>query len=442
MATAIATLGTATPTLVATLTYTILYFIYLFALVIALVNLVKNLIDNIIQPKKYKLCMREKDIFTKAFEYIGLKFSSTWYQSGSSFENATWMPKKILAFSAGNNPLNVFKRPADENQNFPNDPNIFGHPDGNFRDFIIDMNQKYNSKITIIKGVAYFEEKHYFLKKAAFTMPNTGKVGFSYNYPRPSGTNAFELAANYSIFFATDTTDLNTLHQYTGTSVQVTISQKVTKNVQNVLLSRSEEVRLRCALAKRKENLTKVETLLNGVINALFGFCNFIIKTVNGVVKVINKVAKFLGAKGAIIQPIPTLPTNILNNRIGWMMLSNDSFSTPKTFIGVQVGADWEISAASQGTMSAVNLLTVAHGKNLATRGNQWTTFEDHEFPFCADRYNVVKDNNVFTTPDNKFGLIETAKWDIGNEKAINVNYRINEDFTKNLKETIIVDGG
>lgn len=441
-ATATAQLGTSAPTLLATLANVVLYLVYLFAIIVAIVDMCKSLVDNIVQPKKYKLAMREEDLFIKGFEFMGLGFSSTIYKPGSAFRDATWMPKKTTMLNVNNNPLSAFKRPANEGSGFPNNANVYGHYDGTFKDFIIDMMEKYNAEIRIVGNTAYFEEKHSWSYASSFILPNIGAPGYTYNYPAPYGTNASRLASNYFLGFEVDQSELNTLHRYVGTTCQVTLTPIVVKNKQNSLLKELEYVKLRCALAKRKEHLTSIESLLNGVLNALFGFVNFVIKAVNGVITVINKVINLFGGSGATLGTIPLLPTNILNNRIGWMEISNDSFAIPKTFIGTQVGSDWEIHPNSEGVMSAVNLMGAFHGKNLATRGNQQTLYDGKEFPMCSKEFNMIKGNNLIKTHDGKQGKLESLLWDIHSGRALNVKYSLYEKFTNNLQESIKVDGG
>jgi hypothetical protein len=299
----------------------------------------------------------------------------------------------------------------------------------------------FNAEVKIIGNVLHFEEKHFWNNLSPFQLPNIGEVGFTHNYPDPHGTNAFELASNYFLSWQIDPSELNTIHKYKGTSVQVTLEALQVNNPKYVLFANSKEVRLNMALAKRKEYLTNVENILNEVINALFGFVNVILSTINSIINAINTAITFFGGNPATIGTIPLLPTNIFNNRIGWMLLSNDTFSVPKFMIGTQVGADWEIHAQNETTSSANQLLTTFHGKNLATRGNQQLTYREKRLPFCCSDYSTVLGKNVLKDALGRSGKFERMLWDLHNDQALNVEYRIYTNFTNNLREKIVIDG-
>lgn len=437
--TATASSGISAATLIADIANVVLYIIYLGLIIFALVKMIQSLIDNIIQRKKYKLCMREEDIWTRGCAYMGYTFISTIYTG--TFKNATWMPKKIVMPDL-TNPLNVFTRPEDEGIGFPGDPNVYGHPDGTFGQFISDMKQKYNGDVHIIGTTVYFREKHDFNNVSGFALPNIGPKGYTYNYPEPSGTNASELAANYFLSFALDESELNTIHKYRGTTCMVTITPNSIINQQNILLKGLEEVNLNCALAKRKEYLTPVESLLDTVLNLLADIYNFFAGAVNNIIGVINNAITFFGGSSTTIPTLPAAPTNIFGARIGWLLLSNDSFMIPKTFIGIQVGADWELDTFTETYMSASFLMQVFHGKNLATRGNQQLTYEKKTFPLCCADFVAIAGYNVLTTADGKKGKFRKLRWQfVKEERAKDVDYRVFTNFTNNLKETIIIDG-
>lgn len=439
--TATASLGISAATLIADIANVVLYIIYLGLIIFALVKMIQAIIDNIIQRKKYKLCMREQDAWARGCAYLGYTFQSPIYGSTSIFKDATVMPKKIVMPDLAN-PLTVFTRPEDEGQGFPTDPNVYGHPDDTFGQFVEDMKQKYNAEVHIIGNVVHFREKHDFNNVTGFTLPNIGEKGFTYNYPDPSGTNASELAANYLLEFAIDESELNTIHKYRGTTCMVTLTPNYVSNQQNILLKGLEQISMRYSLAKRKEYLTPVENLLNDILNLVANIYNFYTGAVNNIISVINNAISFFGGSSTTIPTIPPMPTNLLGGRIGWMLLSNDSFSKPKTFIGYQVGTDWELFPFTETYMSADYLMQSFHGKNLATRGNQAITFKKKTFPFCCSDFNSVQGYNVLTTADGKKGKFDKLKWDfVKQERAIDVDYRVYSNFTNNLKEKIIIDG-
>lgn len=440
-ATATATLGLSIGLVIAAVAKVIIYVVYLTAIIIALVNMIKNLIENIIQLKKAKACMLARVLFQRGCEYFGLTFSSTILNDPNSpYYNDTWMPNKKV-IPTNTNPLNVFRRPADESHNFPNNPEVYGHYDGNFRDFIKDYCDKYSAGITIIGNTLYFEEVHFFNNQSVFVIPNHGAPGNTFNYPAPFGTNASELPSNLLVLFSVDGTDLQTTHRYQGTSCSVTVQPNSVYNIKNLMHQTSKAYRLNCALAKRKEYLTNAELVLDVMINALFGFINIVITVINAVIAVINWIISIFGGPSTSIPPIPLLPTNVINNRIGWMEISNDSFNIPKTFIGIQSGTDWKISPTSQTVMSAENLVKNFHGKLLATRGNQQKKYPAKQFKFCCADFSALLNKNAATSPTGLPAKFKEFKWYFADETAKEVEYRVFEKFTNNLTEKIIIDG-
>jgi len=233
----------------------------------------------------------------------------------------------------------------------------------------------------------------------------------------------------------------------------------VVKQQKHLLNPNGKIVEIPCALAKRKTFLTWPEQQLKEMVilsEALISALNIAIVSINGsVFGLAGLVLGIIFAKNPFGFPIPLFNTNLLNSsaanidRIGWMELSNDSFSIPKTFIGYENNGAWYVSGdttvISTGqtvpVMSAANLMDKYHGKELATRGNQYLTYANRKFPFCCEDFGQILNNNVFVTPDNSFGKITRMVWGLEDEQAAPVDYRINNKFTSNLKEQIIIDG-
>ena len=448
-----------TPHIVVTTAHVINIVLRIADIVITLVAIAfffKELKKNIIQRKKYKLCMRERDLFGKIASNLGLGFSSSIYAAGSKYENATDMPRKIVMPKLQQNILftindALFDRPENE----LNNPKSYGYPDETFAEFIARMETKYNAEAKIINGVLYFEEKNSWNTKGAYQIPNTGDVGFSWNLPNPYGTNLSELAPYYRIAFRTDPTDLNTIHRYRGTSASVQISSPfpITKTHG---WGQGQIVDLGSALAKRKYYLTEVEEFFNNLNNLMHGIAAIVIAPINLLIGAINLVIKVLNAIIWLWNKLPGVPNlpqialllkiqnpfilNALLSRIGWMETTGDSFSEGKTFIGTDIGGDWELHPKSESVMSGQQLMIDFHGKNLATRGNQWLTYDKTKIPFCCEDVGKILMKNIFSTPDNKFGKFTSLQWAINEEITPQLEYRIKENYIAGLTEKIIID--
>ncbi|CAB4147352.1 hypothetical protein UFOVP518_24 [uncultured Caudovirales phage] len=421
---------------------------YTYLVVKALIQLIQEIVDNIIQRKKYKLCMRIDDLFRKGCQYLNLNFSSSIFSPSSIYYDATWMPQKIVQPNLNYQAFSLsFDRPEDELSGIGNP---YGYYDGTFKDFIEDMKTLFNADIRIDNGTMYFEEKHFWNLYNPYIVDNTDEIGYTYNANDPHGTNATECPSVYNLQFQLDDSEMNTIHRYQGTTASVQVLPNVIGNKKHLTSQTGVVITFPCALGKRKEYLNDVEIKLQKLIN----FTHDLVSVVDFIVEVaINSLLGLPGAVASIIAGHPiiqinnladSIPIDTFSQRIGWLELSNDSFSIPKIFVGTQVGNDWEVHPNSYERMSAQGLLYWFHGKNLATRGNQYLTYFDKVFKFCCADFVQVLQSNVMMVPTTSgghvFGKFTRIVWDLESEMAT-ADYRINQLFTTNLTERLIVDG-
>jgi hypothetical protein len=253
------------------------------------------------------------------------------------------------------------------------------------------------------------------------------------------------------VAFRTDPTDLNTIHRYRGTSAAVQILSPFPVSKFSGW-GEGKIIDLGSALAKRKYYLTREEEFVNGVFIVIHTISaiiiapiNLLIGAINGILQLINGIITIFGGGLNTISLIPKItnpiPKNIITSRIGWAEFSGDSFSEPKTFIGVNVGGDWELSPNTETNMSALTLLNDAHGTNLATRGNQYLLYDNNQSQFCCEDFYKIFMKNVLTTPDNKAGKFLSIKWALKKELAREINYKVQETYLSGLTEKLIIDG-
>jgi hypothetical protein len=386
-----------------------------------IIKLLTELINEIIQFKKYKLCMKVATLFQRGCEYMGLNFSSTILQTGT-YKDITIMPRKVAIMNGS------YKNPFKRAYNEKNNANAYGYYDGTFKQLIIEMQEYFNASCKVINGTLFFERNDYWQNKSSYKLKNKGKPGYTFNYPDPHGTNAAETPSNYFIIYQTDAQDQNTYNRYTGTSVQVICKpNKIIEN-KNVLLKNLTQVRLGFSLAKRKDHLNRVEDFINNIIN-------LVLAVINDVITVINALTGIFGAK-----PIKPIVFKGLTNRFGWIELSSDFTGTQKIFIGENQSGDWKIKRSNENLTSATALLNTFHYINLPTRGNQWLTYKNKTIDLCCKDYMILHNNNYINTHDTKKAKITRLLWNLHKETA-EIDYRIQQDYTKNLSETVIVDG-
>jgi hypothetical protein len=397
-------------TTVSALIKVILYIAYLTVLVIALINLIQNLIDNIIQKQKFKLGMKVRTAFTRACQRLGLSFSSTIVNNpASQYYDLAIIPEKIVIPNPNNN---SFLRDKDESLSVLS----FGHPNGSFAKLIQDISPVFDAEVRLIGNTLYFENRHFWNNTAGYQLPPIQN--------RKKKYNTHELTANYVISYLWTSEDRTTRNEYDGTNVQVTTTANVVGNSKNNLLRGLTDVRIQYAHANRKTKLTRVEKLLDGVITGLAIFAN----TITGV---INAIGNF---------NIPPIPTNILNNRIGWLRLSTDFIDVQKLFIA---DASNKVSAANKTRISAAALLSNFHFRNLPTWNvgsqtfhNQYVIYEEVTIPFCCADFAAVITNNVIKDFQGNYGKLISLRWQLGAEQAV-VTYKIKETYDTNFSYVV-----
>lgn len=414
--------------------------VYLIACGTTLIVEAKKIIDSIWQFKKWKLCMREETIWKKICQHFQLQFSSTIYSQGIH-KNKTWMPRKN-AIRQGNT-LN-FTRGYSE---VLNNTNYYGYPDGLASTFIANMCDQYFGEVAIRINPAtglntlYFERRNNFNNVAVYTITNTaeGQV-YTHNLPQPYMTNLTDLPWNYEVIYAIDPTDETTGDSYKGTSCSKNIHQTIIGSNARVSNGTGTIIQLTSSIARRKNHLTKVENLLNTVINAIISVLqaadNLIVAMYNGIAWVINLF-------GGNVQPLVPyqFPTNLLNNRLGWMEVTDDKFSTPKSFVGKQVGSDWVLDPNSESICSAQTLMNDFHQFALPTHGAQQELYSEKSFKMCVVDFISVQNTNVITSPDGRQGKFTKMTRTPHDEMCRSVDYGIFQTQTNNLSETTSIDG-
>lgn len=416
-----------------------LYIIYVITLLITLVKLIKDLIDLIIQPVKYHKGMYVKDILKKGCEYMALGFSSSILNS-APFDKMVLLPEKL------ENP----KDAIDERILGFLEPKATqtGYLNGTFGDILRILKEMFNAKVVIQNNILYFERVDYNIGSSTWVVPDIRQDFYTYNVE--------DFKANYLIKFAIDINDKNTTQEYLGTILQATLEPKSVVNSDLKLLKELKRIDIPFALGKRKETLTIpekiIDVFLTGisvVLNALIVVANAVIKLVNAlgkIINVLNKVLDFFGFKGKLkapdIQPIPKTDFGeVINDRIGMLMLENDVISVPKLIL------------VNKGSMDRNNKIIADHKTYLSAKylwdnfwsidsfvpttanakGNQYIIKRIENVPFCFEDFEKVKNNSTIFDSMGRTCKIDKIDWNIWSQTA-SIEYRHNELYTSNLK--------
>jgi len=413
---------------------------YIAILIVSLIKLLKDMIYYLIQPVKYHAGMYAKTLLEKGAAHLGLNFKSDIFNQ-APYDKMFILPEKFY------NPL--------ENKSStifgfltPNKNSQEGFYKGTFGDFLRAMKNQFNAKIVIDGNDLILVRRDINLSTPQFTLPDIDNPFYT--------LNANECISNYYIKFQTDLSDKNTIQQYAGTAFQVILQPKVINHKEMVLLKRLEHVDIPFALAKRKESLTLPEEIFKGffdvfslLLNGIISVVNAIISLANKVVKLLNKIIKALKVVGIKvnwqIKPIPKVKYvslgNLIENRIGMLMLETDQFNIAKCMILSESSQPkfTKLAISNSSSLTAKALYDGFHYTNSfipttdRPNANQYIIKRYEKVPFCYDDYVNVKKNNYIFTKDG-VAEVMSLKWNTYNQYA-DLDIRINKLYTNNLTQ-------
>jgi hypothetical protein len=309
----------------------------------------------------------------------------------------------------------------------------------------------FNAKVLLSNGVLTFERRDFNTSSPVYELPTIEKNGYR--------TNADEFLSNIYLEFATDLNDKNTIQQYDGTATQITVLPKKIVNKRMVLTKGFERRSFPFALAKRKEELTVPEKVIKALAKVIDPVVGGLIKIVNGIIKVLNKIIKTIKK---LIKAINTLPGikikfdpdpikpikytplgDLIDNRIGMLMIENDFISTPKMLLIDEKNdpLNTKLSSNNQSVVNSLYLYNNYHyidsfDSAVYSDTNQYKIYEIENVPFCYEDFLKVKNNNRLLDSGDE-GEIDSLSWNIW-EQTANIKFRINEKYTDNLYTKII----
>lgn len=462
-----------------------LWFIYAGVLTAILISLTEAAINCLISPVLQKYGMYARTLMQKTCDYFGLQFSSTILNDPLSlYNNTIIMPAKSswdnnISFLVNILTLGDIKHlnEYDDVYNLDNGGTAYGYYDGTPGDLIRSLEQVFDAeaKITLNTSgqpILNFERWDFQYDLAVYTLPDiSDQVPFNskglFNSTGRSqsafGTNADEIIANYGIKYAIDTSDVNTLNSYDGNSCYATTTPANITTQKNVVLKNLKQVNLEFSQVKRKETMTSMEGFFEDAYAVVYAFY------------VVAEVLT-IGILAAANLPSPPLGFN----QTGHMLLSGDTTSTPKIFIGGpgQSYTGLSISAWSGRSFTAItidpnnkgqqnmafpnlsarSLMKNFHYSHLAVsqaptdpryanpytpgaiRYNQWLIYRDQEIPLCCADYVIIKNNNFIKTVNGLPARADSLKWKPFHETAL-IDYRVNVPYTKNLYVNFVIDG-
>jgi hypothetical protein len=404
-------------------------------LVIASIKLLRRIIYLLIQNIKYHKGMKVKTLFEKACQHLGLTFESTII---SEFEYI--LPKKRTVPVNPQNLFNYGVLGAFSPDEFPQ----FGYPDETFADFISKQKKRYNGKILFNGNVMKFERVDYYNGTPQFNLPNIINDDYT--------LNTDEFVSNMLISYQTDLSESNTISNFLGTSYQAIFKPQTVINQNFVLMKGMKRIELDYALGKRKNELTKVEEIVKDLaqfIDVLIAGTAFVINTfvsvINAILDGINAIVDFFEAVGGLVGfefDVPDIPNiepfepetfaDIIDNRIGMLLLEKDSFLIDKILF---LTSGYKLNP-SQPSAKLVyqNYYEFEHFKQYKLKN--W-----NGIPFTLNDYIQVKYNPRAITPDGIVAKLVSLRFNLWDKRA-NVISKEPYIYTNNLIKTYIETNG
>lgn len=429
---------------------------YLATLLTALIKLTDQLIKELISEVKYHRGMLVKTHFERACQYLGFNFSSSIFDSGVATNNelssGNWANLSLLPFKT----FEGYKKGEATNET--------GFYRGTFGDFIRGMSAVFNAKFTIVGSTFHFERRDFGSSSNVYKIPDVRRDFF--------GINASDIVSNYLVQFQIDNQDFNTVNRYKGTNAKNFITSKVKDPNRVELIRGFEQPAIPFALGKRKNELTRVEKIVKGLIKVVnvgltpiqagltiakttllpfFVIANLIIKAINAFLpkeKEIDEVEL-----PAINVETETIKLN-LDERLGMLLLGTDFVGTDKLILTTTNGFTTKVTTDNETKLSAETLWNQYHyiesfvpTKNNPS-GNQKYEYFIETVPFCLEDYYKIRGLNnenegeaKILSPEGNPARILSLKWNIWDETA-QIKYQEERLFTNNLQQTLIINEG
>jgi hypothetical protein len=410
---------------------TILYITLLFA---SLAVLILEIISLLINPVKYHKGMKVLTMINKMCEYYGLEFRSSILNS-DTFKNMAILPEKWAVFQG-------------EARRFLGriskiEGNDRGYFRGNFKDLLEALRSAFYAKIRVIDNVLYFEPDSFRIGTPQFRFPQ-----FDYNGQRLQH-NFEDFYSTFILEFLTDTEDRNTILEIKGSKLQVTtLPQTIPSQMRN-LAGRLNRVTIPFALARRKQKLNVIETIINGlfvairgVINTIVNLLNSIIRVVNRLIRTINSIIRAVRLIGINIRvripEVPALPTftglNQIEDRRNFLVLENDFVDVPKIML---LRDDGKLQTNQENILNTEYLYNNYHFYRSFVRGNnQWKVFELPEIQISFEEWQQLRENDFATDFDGNEVQVLEANFN-PYKQTLQSKIRVREQYIFNLNETI-----
>lgn len=182
---------------------------------------------------------------------------------------------------------------------------------------------------------------------------------------------------------------------------------------------------------------TQINGYFTGVAIGVIGVNTFNGQVTNGIIHGSGFATGLGPASGTIIGTIAGYQGTYVGTVSG--VKTGGTFNGTGQITGIQTTTTTTLNTSDWG--SAESLMNDFHSQNLISN-NQYLLFKNKTFKLGLKDFNRISNNNVFKAPNGKWGKFDRLIWDIYNDRAIDVDYRIKEKYTNNYSIKISADGG
>ena len=288
----------------------------------------------------------------------------------------------------------------------------------------------------------YFVPDNFRIGTPTYVLPQIDYTQQSYK------RNFEDYKATFILEFQKDFQDRNVIINYIGNAYQVNTVPALVPNQRFNLSNGLERITLPFARAKRKDNLTIVEQIIEAflqsiqfVLNLLINVINGVLAVLNALIRVINRIIRILRGIGIRLNfqlpTIPPIPTAALpsleKNRIGLIEMESDMVAVPKIFLMDRNGRLPENNAE---IISAKYIYENFHYlRNFAEGQNQWLIKEFENVPINFEGINSLRETNLFNLADGTEAEMLTLRFNPRSE-TMNGTYRYRKQYLTNLNLT------
>lgn len=407
---------------------------YAVLLFITLIELILDVISLVIQPVKYKAAMKLNRLIETACDYLGIGYESNLLQSGN-YADIVIAPES-------------FDLPQD-----PNDSRIKGfltadktkqkgYYNGTFGDLLRAIKTTYNLRFVPNGQKLIIEPMNQRINTANVVIPPVDQQAFK--------TNASELYGNLNYSFSYDINDRNTIDNWEGTNVDVNLDYVTLNNPRLRLLKNGKVIQSPFARAIRKTTLTEPEIAVDTFLTLVSPLTSSIVNSYNSIGSIISQGMAELQKITGVLKPLgvniptnlPPVPTslsdpnlaNLIDNRLGMMLLENDQFTVPKILL-LKLGETNAKNKIPTNNATFINARFI-YTAHYADDNDQCyiRQLENIELNL-SDVINIINDGAVRLNNGNILE-IDTCTWNQSTRLA-EIEGREYRIYTNNLKTTI-----